>query len=107
MFDFENDQLGVFDQDTADLYKEDIGFEQEDETLSALSALFDDEFSTLELKIEDGDKPALLEYLEKLQIQFSVVCDDEFSVDGTHYFELLLTEYELPPTMELLGEGNE
>lgn len=103
-YDFDNDQLGVFEDESYGLYEEDLGFEREDELLSALAVLFDDEFVTLAELIEGGNKVKMLQYFNTLYGNFMVVCEDEFSVDGGSYFELLLTDYELPATIELLGE---
>lgn len=103
-YDFDNDQLGLFDEDTSDLYAADIGFEAQDEVSSALSIIFDDGFMTLGELIESGNRTELLEFFHDFYGQFVVCCDDEFNVDGDLHFELLLAEYDLPATMEIIEE---
>lgn len=105
MFDFDNDQLGIFDEDLTALYEEDLGFEQQDETLSALAVLFDDELTELAEIVEQSNIDMVREAYEKLYGYFSAVCEDEFDVsDPAIMFELLLTDYDLPATFEVFDD---
>jgi len=106
MYDFDNDQLGVFEEDITELLEEDQGFEQEDQVSSALDVLFDEEFTRLELKLE-LDRADGVAYADELFGTFCAVCDDEFDVDGTHYFELLLAERDLPAVYELFEDDDD
>lgn len=104
MYDFDNDQLEVFEEDFLEYWEEDLGFEKEDETLSTLAALFDDEFTALAELIEQEDKEKLNEFFNNFYSVFITACDDEFNIDGSSYFELLLTDNDLPSILEILGE---
>jgi len=105
-YDFEDDIEDSFDpyrfldmsEDFDELVDSTLDLEREDEILSDLLEMFDDEFSAIEEKIE-LNKDAL--YLVEPEITnllnlIKIVCEEKYSVDGDYYFELMLAELGLP-----------
>jgi len=107
MYDFDNDQLGVFEFEQT--YAEDLetmaNFEAQDEIVASLESLYDDELTKLAELVEAEDAGKLREYFNDFYGVFEVACDDEFNAEAEIIMETILTDRGLP-TIEEIEDGS-
>ena len=105
MFDYDNDELGVFDLPLQQAFEEDLGYELQDEAQEVLKSLFNDEFETLVDTYETEPPDKFAEETEILQQTFEMIAEDLYeSLNATTLFETLLEEYSLPDLKDIYDD---